>query len=279
VDDLIVGSEAMAAGLVTRQMLRTQFVKLHHNVYARKSVELTAADRARAAWLWSRRKATLIGHSAAAMHGAKYLPNNVPAELARIRQPSPQGIAVFTGSIADDEICLRQSVDCTTPARTAYDIGRRVAGDAAIIRIDALLNATRCTVEEVQKIAARYPGARHIRRLHRALDLADGGAESPKETELRLLLVRDGLPRPVTQIAVGRRRVDMGWPEIKVGVEYDGEQHFENPDDYADDIERLEFLAEQGWIIVRVSSRQLRYDRPGILRRVRAARDRRDYGF
>ncbi|WP_156752527.1 hypothetical protein [Mycobacterium sp. ACS1612] len=39
----------------------------------------------------------------------------------------------------------------------------------------------------------------------------------------------------------------------------------------ADDIERLEFLADQGWIIVRVSSRQLRCDRPGIVRRVRRA--------
>jgi very-short-patch-repair endonuclease len=71
----------------------------------------------------------------------------------------------------------------------------------------------------------------------------------------------------------------MGWPEWKVGVEYDGEQHFKNPDDYADDIERLEFLAAQGWIIVRVSSRQLRYDRPGIIRRVRQALERRNYGF
>ena len=248
-------------------------------MYVRKGVELDAVDRARAAWLWSRRKATLIGHSAAAMHGTKYLPDDGPAELARTRQPAPPEIVVFTGSIADDEICLRQSIDCTTPARTAYDIGRRVAGDAAIIRIDALLNATRCTIEEVERIAARYPGARHIRRLHGALDLADGGAESPKETELRLLLVRDGLPRPVTQIAVGRRRIDMGWPDIKVGVDYDGEQHWTNPDDYADDIERLEFLAAQRWIIVRVSSRQLRYDRPEILRRVRSARDRRDRGF
>jgi very-short-patch-repair endonuclease len=63
----------------------------------------------------------------------------------------------------------------------------------------------------------------------------------------------------------------MGWPEWKVGVEYDGEQHWTNPDDYADDIERLEYLAAQGWIIVRVSSRQLRYDRDGILGRVRDA--------
>jgi very-short-patch-repair endonuclease len=268
VDDLIVGSEAMAAGLVTRQMLRTKYVKLHHNVYARKGLDLDATDRARAAWLWSRRKATLVGDTAAAMHGTKYLPDDGPAELARVRQPAPRGIVVYSGSIADDERCFRQSIDCTTPARTAYDIGRRVPGDAAIIRIDALLNATRCKVEDVQRIAERYPGARHIRRLHGALDLADGGAESPKETELRLLLVRGGLPRPVTQIKVGRRRIDMGWPEWKVGVEYDGEQHWTNPDDYADDIERLEFLAAQGWIIVRVSSRQLRNDRRGILTRV-----------
>jgi hypothetical protein len=74
VDDLIVGSEAMAAGLVTRQMLRTNYVKLHHNVYARKGFDLDATDRARAAWLWSRRRATLAGHSAAAMHGTKCLP-------------------------------------------------------------------------------------------------------------------------------------------------------------------------------------------------------------
>jgi very-short-patch-repair endonuclease len=271
VDDIIVGSEALAAGVVTRQTLRTKYIKLHYNVYARKGVELDAADRARAAWLWSRRTATLVGSSAAAMHGTQYLPDDAPAELGHANQPSPPGIVIRRGTIAADEICLRQSIDCTTPARTAYDIGRRVSGDTAIIRIDALLNATGCKVKEVARIADRYPGARGIRRLRDAMDLADGGAESPKETELRLLLVRDGLPRPVTQIRVGRRSIDMGWPEWKVGVEYDGEQHWTNPDDYADDIERLEYLAAQGWIIVRVSSRQLRYYRPEILARVRRA--------
>jgi very-short-patch-repair endonuclease len=271
VDDIIVGSEALAAGVVTRQTLRTKYIKLHYNVYARKGVELDAADRARAAWLWSRRTATLVGSSAAAMHGTQYLPDDAPAELGHANPPSPPGIVIRRGTIAADEICLRQSIDCTTPARTAYDIGRRVSGDTAIIRIDALLNATGCKVKEVARIADRYPGARGIRRLRDAMDLADGGAESPKETELRLLLVRDGLPRPVTQIRVGRRRIDMGWPEWKVGVEYDGEQHWTNPDDYADDIERLEYLAAQGWIIVRVSSRQLRYYRPEILARVRRA--------
>ena len=252
-------------------MLRTKFAKVHHNVYARRGLELDAADRAVAAWLWSHREAILVGASAAAMHGARWLPRDAPAEIARVRHPAPRGIVVHCGTIADDEICLVQSIDCTTPARTAYDIGRRVLDDTAIIRIDALLNTTRCRAAEVEKIAFRNPGARGIRRLREVLDLVDGGAESPKETELRLLLVRDGLPRPITQIRVGRRRIDMGWPQWKVGVEYDGEHHFTNPDDYADDIERLEFLASQGWTIVRVSARQLRYARPEILRRARHA--------
>ncbi len=131
--------------------------------------------------------------------------------------------------------CLLQSIDCTTAARTAYDIGRRTPGDTGIIRIDSLLNATRCTTSVVEQIAGRYPGARGMRQLRDTLELVDGGAESPRETELRLLLVRAGLPRPVTQIPVadnaGRivRRIDMGWPHWMVGVEYDGEQHFADP--------------------------------------------------
>ena len=39
----------------------------------------------------------------------------------------------------------------------------------------------------------------------------------------------------------------------------------------AEDIERLEYLAAQGWIIVRVGARQLRYDRAEILAYVRRA--------
>lgn len=183
---------------------------------------------------------------------------------------------MYSGVLAEDEICLRQRIECTTASRTAYDLARRLPLETGVIRVDALLNATRTPVAQVNSIAARYPGARGLRQLRETLDLADGGSESPQETRLRLFLVQSGLPRPVTQIVVLNdrgpdRRVDMGWPEWKVGVEYDGEQHWTNPDSYAEDIERLEFLATQGWNIIRVSSRQLRYRRQEILTRVRSA--------
>jgi very-short-patch-repair endonuclease len=184
---------------------------------------------------------------------------------------------VRTGSIREDEVRAIGWMRCTTASRTAYGIGRRLTGETAVIRIDALMNATTVSVEQVWSIAERYPGARGLRRLRATLASVDGGAESPQETRLRLLLMAGGLPRPRTQIPVenefGRivRRIDMGYPEWQVGVEYDGEHHFTNPDDYANDIERLEFLAGRGWKIVRVSARQLRYERSEIVHRVRMA--------
>jgi hypothetical protein len=86
VKELIVGSEALAAGALTRQSLRTKYIKLHQNVYAPTGLDLDATERARAAWLWSRRKAMLVGNSAAAMHGTRWLPSDARAELARARR-------------------------------------------------------------------------------------------------------------------------------------------------------------------------------------------------
>jgi hypothetical protein len=274
---IFVGSELLASGTVNRHQLRTRYAKVHYNVYAPTGLELTALDRAHAAWLWSRREAVLVGASAAALLGTKWLPADAPAELARSRYATPPGIVIRGDLIADDELREIRGISCTTAARTAYDIGRRVRSEEGIIRVDAVLNATRCAVAEVGSVAARYPGARGVQQLRRTLNLADGGAESPQETRLRLLLVRSGLPRPVTQIPVrngrGRvvRRIDMGWPQWMVGVEYDGEQHFTNPDDYGNDIVRLEFLAGRGWTIVRVSAVQLRRERLEIVARVRRA--------
>ena len=81
-------------------------------------------------------------------------------------------------------------------------------------------------------------------RLRSVLDLVDGGAESPRESRLRLLLIRAGLPRPETQIAFRdlRIRVDMGWRRWQVAVEYDGAQHWTDPRQRSWDIDRIALL-------------------------------------
>lgn len=112
--------------------------------------------------MWSQRKATLAELSAAAMHGTCWLAGDAAAELTRARSGTVPGILIHRDTLVDDEVCLVQSIDCTTAARTAYDIGRRIPDDEAIIGVDALLNVTRCPVPDVVGIADRHPGARGI---------------------------------------------------------------------------------------------------------------------
>lgn len=268
-----MATEALAAGTLTRRELARSHVKVHRNVYAPATAKLNAVDRAVAAWLWSGRQATVAGVSAAALFGVRWMPDDGPAELVRTQHRRPPGITVHCGHVRDDEVCTVRSICSTTAARTAYDLGRRSPFTVGLIRVDAVLAATGIGVDAIAAIAQRNPGARHIRRLRSILDIADGGAESPQETRLRLLLLRAGLPRPVTQIpictAAGRvvRRIDMGWPQWKVGVEYDGFQHWTDAQQYAGDIDRLEFLADRGWRLVRVSVNHLRYQPHGIVQR------------
>ena len=68
-----LGTEALAAGAVTRRTLASRHDAIYRNVYIPKGQELTAETRAVAAWLWSGRNATVAGLSAAALHGSKWI--------------------------------------------------------------------------------------------------------------------------------------------------------------------------------------------------------------
>lgn len=87
--------------------------------------------------------------------------------------------------------------------------------------VDALLNATNIKPADVLAVADAHPGVRGVARLRSVLPLLDGGAESPQESRLRLVIVDGGLPTPETQIEFRdlHIRVDMGWREWKVAVE------------------------------------------------------------
>lgn len=270
------GAEAVAAGLVSRTELRRFYTAVYPGVYAPRDIELTACQRARAGWLWSRRSGVVAGLSAAALHGAKWIEPGLPAELAHGNRRAPSMLTVHTDRLHDDETTVAEGMAVTTAARTAFDIGRRLPATKAVQRLDALMNATRLTVCDIQAVADAHPRVRGLSRLSATLALVDGGAESPYESLTRLMLVRAGLPPPETQIHVVDEAgftvgyLDMGWPEYRIAVEYDGAQHWTDARQRRRDIERLAALEALGWIVIRVSSDMLRTPAT-VVARVRAA--------
>lgn len=270
------GAEAVDAGVVSVRQLRRFYVAVYPGVYAPRAVELSAVQRARAAWLWSRRSGVVAGISASAVLGAKWVEAGQCAELAHGNRRSPAMIAVHTDTLFAGEIVELADMMVTTAARTAFDMGRRLPVTVGVQRLDALMNATRLTAAEVHRVAECHPGVRGLTTLRRTLKLVDGGAESPYETLTRLILVRAGLPAPRTQLRVVDETgfmvayVDMGWPEHRVAVEYDGAQHWTDARQRRRDIERLAQLEALGWIVIRVSSDMVRTP-AAITERVRSA--------
>jgi hypothetical protein len=270
---VFLGSEAIASGAVTRGQLRSRFRAIYPNVYESKDVEPSLYANTVGAWLWSRQRGAITGRAAAALHGALWVDETSPIEMLWQNCNPPSGIICRDERFGCDEVVEINDMAVATIQRTAFDLGRHLPRLKAVQQLDALARATGLKPEHVMPLVDQYRGARGVRRLKEALDLMDAGAESPQETRTRLVLIDGGFPRPTTQIPVpnasgGMFYLDMGWEDIMVAVEYDGDHHRSDPDRWARDIARLEELQRKGWIVIRVIAGH----RPAFIRyRVRQA--------
>lgn len=134
------------------------------------------------------------------------------------------------------------------------------------------------TVEDLRDALRRYDGARGLQRARRAVALVRVGAESPRESLLRLVIIA-ALPEPVLQhevfdaFGVFVARLDASWPHLKLGVEYDGDHHADASQQERDRIRR-EKLRALGWHIIVVTNDDLRDGGKAILRQIVAAHRR-----
>ncbi|KLO31556.1 hypothetical protein ABW16_01550 [Mycolicibacter heraklionensis] len=262
--EVFKGTEALAGGL-TRGNLRWNYSALFPDVYLSKEAPPTLRANTVGAWLWSGRKGVIAGRAAAALHGARWIDATTPIEMIWRNGRPPTGIIVRNERIDADELVDIDGMLVTGPARTALDLGRHLPRDLAVRHLDSLSRATGVSAGEALLLAKRHPGARGLRRSKVALDLMDRGAESPKESWLRMVLIDGGLTPPVTQIRVGDGAcvayLDMGWRDAMVAVEYDGEHHRTDRRQYAKDVRRGEMIRDLGWWVIRV----IKEDHPAVI--------------
>ncbi|GFG71115.1 DUF559 domain-containing protein [Mycolicibacter senuensis] len=272
--EVFIGSEALAQGRLTEYELRRWHRAICRDVYVPAGHQLTLRDRIEGAWLRSGRKGVIAGVAASALHGARWVDVDIPIELIWSNTRPPAGLIARDETLADDEITKVAGIPVTTPARTAYDLGRHLPRVQAVARMDALARATPFSTEDVLLLAKHHRRARGLRRLRTALPLVDAGAASLEESWLRLRLIDAGLPTPTTQIPVIERGywpfawLDMGWERYRVSAEYDGDQHRKDRAQYVRDHRRQRRLEALGWINIRVINEDAPSD---VIRRVTAA--------
>jgi very-short-patch-repair endonuclease len=242
----------------------------------------THGDAVTAARLLLPPSAVLRGRTTLHVLGVDVLRPTDPVEVylpadARVRDR--ELVVVRSCSLPADEAIRTRYGTATSPARTAFDIARLPDLLESVPLLDALAKHTGVTRRQVEAVADRYAGARGVRRVGRALELVDPRAESLRESRLRVTLVLAGLPRPESQVRVYNdagefvARLDLGWPNLKLGLEYDGAYH-DDPAQIALDRARLNALHAAGWTVLVIDRSQLA--RPdevvALVRRLLAAR-------
>ncbi|ADU00783.1 hypothetical protein [Mycolicibacterium gilvum] len=256
--DIIIGTEAVANGTVTRHQLQRWYRPIFTNIHAPRGPAPTLGDRAVGAWLYSKRHGIVTGLAAAALHGSRWIDADVDIELIYKCPRPPSGIVARNDRIDPDEWQSIDGLPVATAARTAFDLGRYRPEHDALARLDALMAVRPYSVEDVLLLTKRYKGARGVARLKALLPFVDGGAQSPRESWWRKLVLDSGFPPPRTQIPVVDengyhvRTLDFGWEGPNVAVEYDGDQHQSDRAQYLKDRRVMPALRRLGWHVTTV---------------------------
>ncbi len=272
------GSAAIAAGLVTRRVLHgPAFDRVLPDVHvtAGTGIDLVVLSRAAAVLVGDR--GVLSGYSAAEVLDASCAPLGAPAEVTLWpgrRQRSHPRLRVHRDALDARDVVRCRGLLVTSPARTAADLARWAPDlTQAVVAADALCHRHRL---DPAAVLDAPPGARGAARLPRVRALADPLSESPMETRIRLAIVLAGLPPPVLQHTVlvegHRYRLDLSYPELRLGVEFDGAHH-RTADRARRDLAREQRLAAAGWRIVRLPASAV-LTRPDLVAAV-VARERR----
>lgn len=212
--------------------------------------------------------AHFFSHETAACLWELPLPPSHPAQLhvsARppAREPRTRGVIGHRLDIPSELLTLRHGLPVPSPAETWAQLAVHVGVDELVAVGDAILTrqlADRGDLEEAVRRLSR-PGVADLRE---ALPLLRAGSESPRESLLRLILSRAGLPEPelnrdLRDDETGRfiARLDLSYPRYRVAVEYDGRQHADLRQ-FRRDADRWPAIAAQGWLLVRVVDHHLR---------------------
>ena len=177
--------------------------------------------------------------------------------------PLPVGLPVFVSLGQRDPRPMRagvRSLRLARPCEVVLVAGVRVAPpievllacaqDLGLIDLVVLLDAAAYAGDidpvDLRRQVATMRGRRGLVALRRALRLADGRAESPWETLLRLLLVVCGLEVEAQHEIEGVARADLWLVGTRTLQEYDGEVHLPRASQKRD-LRRLRRLDEAGW--------------------------------
>lgn len=185
--------------------------------------------------------------------GARH--NFEPAMLVRhggahIVHPGSRGRQAI---ITSTDVEYIEGVHVTTPVRTTSDLLRKMYRPYAMAAADAFAAAGLIDADEVNEYVAKLKGYRGIVQARSLAAIIEPKTQSPGESWQRLRMRDAGFPAPDPQFEVvddfGRTYfIDLPYPDLQIGTEYDGREFHTDGAHLSHDRERRQYLSDiLGW--------------------------------
>lgn len=276
---LITRDQARMAGLssgqISGRLSAGRWVRVDRGVYAIAGVPATWQQRAWAAVRAGAQGAHASHLTAAALAGLSVAaPPQPHLTVGRERSTRLSGATVHSARLTPTDLTLLQGVPATTVPRTLIDCAGLLGPNRLQRLVDEAMHKRLVRPDQIPAFwdkARLRPGRAGEPRLRAALEPWQGAIlpDSPPEARLRRQLRQWGYPEPALQVPVldddgtTLGRVDLGWPAVRVGLEYDSEE-FHGPSTWASDEARQVAIERQGWRLLRVDKIDLRPGQPHL---------------
>lgn len=287
---LITTTEAAAHTLSCRQLSKLGFRRLHRDQWVPADVEPSVEIRCTAA-LRKLPPGAAVSHRTVAelLHlpmpeqpsGSDPRPIHVSVPSATRWNLHNVALHRVTPPLPTMEFREGSEIVLTDGPRTWLDLAAELERDDLVILGDEILRRELATKEQLREAVRRWGRRRGARSARIAVELLSGRARSPMETRVRLLLVDNGYTgflvneTAVDEVGGFLATPDIQFRALKVAIEYEGDQHRTDKKQWDEDIRRYELLQEHGWIVIRLTARDI-FDTPqATIRRIQDALDRR----
>jgi hypothetical protein len=271
---------ARMAGLTPRQtqtrLADGRWQEIYRDVFRISGVPVTWRGHLLAACWAGGFRAVASWRSAAALYllpgGSR---NVVEITCPRWRRARHDGLVVHeSNALSTADITMVDGIPTTTPARTLFDLGAYYGIGMVELALDRSLSKGLVTLDELDALVRRLsrrgrPGGPKLRQLLEARDPARRPTESVMETMLLQTIRAAGLPEPIPQLEVWAGgafigRVDLAYPEARVAIEYDSDEHHSGRSATRRDRARRHDLIAAGWLPIDVGPGELRRGAAGV---------------
>jgi hypothetical protein len=281
--NVLTRQQAHAAG-VTRHGLQYRlrsdgpWRRLLPGVYIPVTGTPTIIQREMAALLYAGRGSMITGLAAVRHYNIRGPATEVTEVLmpASRRRSDASFVRLHRTLRMPDRVSQLGPLRYVPPARAVADTARGLDDlrDVRAVVADAVQRGS-CRVQDLGIELASGPKAGSALFREALADVADG-IRSAAEGDLKDVLARSGLPRPLFNSTVFAgdlfiARPDAWWPELGVAVEVDSAEWHLSPEDHANTLARGRRMAKYQMNVLRFTPRQIRKEPAVVVADIRGA--------